>query len=137
MQAFKHFIDTVGGQEIANGDARDVSARTVLAPTLDGKVVTGVRIAAGPDRTPWILGRLGADLVLVRGGKTSWERRPAPPLAADDTVVHLAVDATGAVLVVTADGDVLLAGADGTWTPGRLATALPGTRPGPGPARMP
>ena len=75
--------------------------------------------------------------MLVRRTRAGWERRPAPPLTADDVVVHLAVDAGGRAILVTATGDVHLADTDGTWTRGALTTRIPAGKPGPGPAQMP
>ena len=121
----------------ATGEVRELSARAPLAPTVDGQPVTAVRATTSADGTPWILGRAGADTVLVRRARAGWERRPAPPLAADDTVVHLAVDSAGRVVLVTGAGAVHLAAEDGTWSRGSLTTRLDAARPGPGPARMP
>ncbi len=121
----------------ADGVVRDVAARAALAPRVDGQPVLAERATAAADGTPWILGRLGSDRVLVRRTRAGWERRPDPPLATDDVVVHLAVDAGGRAILVTAAGDVQLADADGTWTRGTLTTRIPAGKPGPGPARMP
>ncbi|HVV85142.1 MAG TPA: hypothetical protein VHE35_18905 [Kofleriaceae bacterium] len=121
----------------ADGVVHDLATRAALAPTADGQPVTADAATQAPDGTPWILGRAGADRALVRRTRTGWERRPAPPLAADDTVVHLAVDGSGRVLVATAAGAIHLADAAGAWTRGTLTTRLPDAKPGPGPARMP
>lgn len=121
----------------AAGEVRELSARTPLAPTADGAPVTPERATSSADGTPWILGHAGADRVLVRRTRGGWERRPAPPLGPDDSVVHLAVDSAGRVIVATAAGGVLLAAEDGTWTRGTLTTRLAPGQPGPGPARMP
>ena len=121
----------------ADGVVHDLTTRAALAPTSDGVPVVAERVAAPPDGTPWILGRAGADRVLVRRTRAGWEGRPPPPLSTDDLVVHLAVDPAGRAVIVTAGGAVLLAAEDGTWTRGTLTTSLPLGKPGPGPARMP
>jgi hypothetical protein len=120
----------------ADGALYDIAARGALTPTLDGQPVAADAATTAADGTPWLLGRAGADRVLVRRTRAGWERRPPPPLA-DDAIVHLAIDPAGRIIVVTAAGAIHLAGADGTWTRGSLTTRLAEPRPGPGPARMP
>ncbi len=121
----------------ADGTVRDVAAKATLTPTVDSQPVVVETVAGAPDGTPWLVGRLGTDRVLVRRTRAGWERRPAPPLAADDAVVHLAVDGAGRVVIATAAGAVHVAAEDGTWSRGTLTTRIGDGKTGPGPARMP
>jgi hypothetical protein len=120
----------------ADGAVHDVTTRAALAPTADGQPVIVEAAATAADGTPWLVGRIATERVLVRRTRAGWERRPAPPLG-DEPVVELAIDRAGRVIIVTAAGAVHLAGEDGTWTRGTLTTRLPSPKPGPGPARMP